>query len=384
MKDLSSTYHLETKNRETAMDTRPHALRQRFLFALLLSTWLPMLFFLSVAHLETTSFSIRSMKSVFLFLGTAHVPATFFFYADRNFSHIVRQHKARYLYFPLALTIGTGLLVAFSSTRVQAYLFLIFWAWQAFHYGRQNLGIYSFASIAQTATAPAKLEKVAIDLATCCGILGTFRVLADSGNPDYPNLLIDYLYKFGLSSFVAVIIFGVYVYARNFRQTTLLKSIFFWTLVLFFLPVYLSKDINVTFLSYAIAHGLQYIIFMGIVSMAAEQTERARARRYQNALKLIGLMILLGLLFYNADALRSFETIKQNALLVRCFDFLFGAVLGATMAHFVIDAGAWRLSKLPQREYMTRSFGFIFAAKTAGLKLSAARAGENQPGSSDE
>lgn len=384
MKDISSTYHLEAGGREATTDARQSVSRQRFLFALLLSTWIPMLFFISVAHLEATSFSIRSMRNIFLFLGTAHVPATYFFYTDRNFSHIIRQHKARYIYFPLALTISAGLLVAFSSTRMQAYLFLVFWGWQAFHYGRQNLGIYSFASIAQTAAAPVKLEKVAIDLATCCGILGTFRVLADSANPDYPNVLIDYLYQFGKYSFIAVIIFSLYVYARNFRHTTPLKSIFFWTLVLFFLPVYLSKDINVTFLSYAIAHGLQYIIFMGIVSMAAEPMERARAVRYQNALKLIGLMILLGLLFYKADALRSFETIKQNALLVRCFDFLFGAVLGATMAHFVIDAGAWRLSKLPQREYMTRSFGFIFAAKNAGRKLSASRAGANQSGSSDE
>jgi hypothetical protein len=104
---------------------------------------------------------------------------------------------------------------------------------------------------------------------------------------------------------------------------------------------------------------------MGIVSFAAEPQERARAARYQNALKLLGLMIVLGLLFYNADTLRGLELVKNNVLLVRCFDFLFGAVLGATMAHFVIDAGAWRLSKLPQREYMTRSFGFILAARGA-------------------
>ncbi|HEY0407503.1 MAG TPA: hypothetical protein VGC89_17345 [Pyrinomonadaceae bacterium] len=364
MKDLSSTYHLETGGSEAVADARPHAARQRFLFALLLSTWIPLLFFVSVAHLESSYFSIYGMKSVFLFLGTAHVPATFFFYADRKFAHIVRQHKARYLYFPLALTVGAGLLVAFSSAQTQTYLFLFFWAWQAFHYGRQNLGIYSFASIAQSSSAPGQLEKRAIDLATVCGILGTFRILGMGIAPEYLRGALEQLYQFGWLGYIAVIIFSLYVYARNFRQTTLLKSIFFWTLVLFFLPIYLSNDINVTFLSYAIAHGLQYIVFMGIVSFAAEeQQERARAARYHNALKLLGLMIFLGLLFYNADTLRQFDWVKNNVLLVRCFDFLFGAVLGATMAHFVIDAGAWRLSKLPQREYMTRSFGFILAAR---------------------
>ncbi len=369
MKDLSSTYHLETNRREATPDAVRDVARQRFLLALLLSTWIPMLFFISIAHLETTYFSIWGMKSIFLFLGTAHVPATFFFYTDRNFSHIIGEHKARYLYLPLALTIGAGLVVAFSSTPAQAYLFLIFWAWQAFHYGRQNLGIYSFASIAQAKGAPDALEKVAIDLATWCGILGTFRVLGMGIAPEYLRPLLDFLYRFGLFGYTLVIIFSLYVYAKNYERTTALKTVFYWTLILFFLPVYLSNDINVTFLSYAIAHGLQYIIFMGIVSFSTERSESARAMRYRSALKLAGLMILFGLLFYHVDTFRGFEVVKNNSWLTRGFDFLFGAVLGATMAHFVIDAGAWRLSRLPQREYMTKRFGFIFAAKESGKSL---------------
>ncbi len=363
MKDLSVTYHLETGRNEATLSARQAAARQRFLLALLLSTWVPLLFFISMAHLETSYFSIRGMKSLFLFLGTAHVPATIFFYTDRNFSQIIRRHKARYIYFPLALTIAAGLLVAFSSVTTQAYLFLVFWGWQAFHYGRQNLGIYSFTSIAQQTGAPNRLEKLSIDLATTCGILGTFRILGSGVAPDYLHGTLNTLYEFGKFGYFAVIVFALYVYARNFQRTTAVKSVFFWTLVLFFLPIYLSNNINITFFSYAIAHGLQYIVFMGIVSLNTEQSVRATALRYQNALKLMGLVLVIGFLFYNADALRGFEFVKSNALLVRSFDFFFGAVLGATMAHFVIDAGAWRLSKRPQREYMSKSFGFIFNSK---------------------
>jgi len=367
MNDLSATCHLQMIN-EATLGNRQDAARQRFLFALLLSTWVPMLFFILVAPLETASFSIRGIKSIFLFLGTAHVPATLFFYTDKNFSHIVRQHKARYIYFPLALTIAAGLLVAFSNLTTQAYLFLVFWGWQAFHYGRQNLGIYSFTSIAQQTGAPQKPEKLAIDLATICGILGTFRILGMGVAPEYLRGTLNGLYEFGKFSYFPVIIFGIYVYARNFQRTTALKSVFFFTLLLFFLPIYLSNDFNVMFLSYAIAHGLQYIIFMSIVSLNTETSDHGTALRYQNALKLMGFMILLGLLFYNADTLRGFELVKNNALLVRCTDFLFGAVLGATMAHFVIDAGAWRLSKEPQREYMSKRFGFIFRPKDSAKR----------------
>jgi hypothetical protein len=47
--------------------------------------------------------------------------------------------------------------------------------------------------------------------------------------------------------------------------------------------------------------------------------------------------------------------------LMRGVDFLLGAILGATMAHFVIDAGAWRLSQSLQRSYIGKRFGFVFA-----------------------
>jgi len=362
MNDVSATCQLQMID-EATLDRRQDAARQRFLFALLFSTWVPMLFFILLAPLETDYFSIRGLKSVFLFFAAAHVPATFFFYTDNNFSHIIRQHKARYIYFPLVLTIAAGLLMAFSDVTTRSYLFLVFWGWQAFHYGRQNLGIYSFTAIAANTGAPQKFERLAIDLATLCGILGTFRILGMAVAPGYLQPTFIWLYEVGKFSYLAVVIFSIWVYANNFYRTTALKSVFFWTLVLFFLPVYLSNDINVTFFSYAIAHGLQYVIFMGVVSLNTDQNERTTNLRYRNGLKLAGLMILLGLLFYNSDTFRGFELVKSNAFLVRTFDFVFGAVLGATMAHFVIDAGAWRLRERPQREYMSQRFGFMFNLK---------------------
>ena len=131
-----------------------------FLVSLLLCTWLPMAFFLLSARLEGAMFGYAGTRTLLLFLGTAHVPATLFFYIDKDFSEIIRKHKARYIYFPILLTITTGLLFAFASTLVQAYILLAYWSWQAFHYGRQNLGIYSFVAIAQRGSAPSKNEKL--------------------------------------------------------------------------------------------------------------------------------------------------------------------------------------------------------------------------------
>lgn len=109
----------------------------------------------------------------------------------QRFSEIIRKHKARYIYFPIVLTIATGLLFAFASSLVQAYILLMYWSWQAFHYGRQNLGIYSFVSIAQRGSAPSKYEKLVIDLGTWCGIIGTFKILGSGVAPGYLHKSFD-------------------------------------------------------------------------------------------------------------------------------------------------------------------------------------------------
>lgn len=299
-------------------------------------------------------------RTLLLFLGTAHVPATLFFYIDKDFSEIIRKHKARYIYFPILLTITTGLLFAFASTVVQAFILLMYWSWQAFHYGRQNTGIYSFVSIAQRGAAPAKYEKLVIDLGTWCGIVGTFKILGSGVAPSYLHKLFDTMYWIGALVFALVLVAGIVVYAQNFKRTTLLLTIFYFTLVCFFLPVFLSTNVNIAFFSYAIAHGVQYILFMTVVSLNFDP--QASAKRFQigNAVKLLMLTFIVGFVFYRAGDLKTMELIAANATLIRVVDFIIGAVLGATMAHFVVDAGAWRLSQSLQRMYIGKRFAFVF------------------------
>ena len=332
-------------------------LKPIFLVALLLSTWVPMAFFLLSSRIEGAVYGLGGVRTALLFLGTAHVPATIFFYIDKDFTEILRKHKARYIYFPILLTITVGLLFAFANTTLQAYILLIFWAWQAFHYGRQNTGIYSFVSIATRGAPPDKYERIMIELGTYCGIIGTFKILGMAVAPNYLHGFFDLLYRVGSVSFVAILIASVVVYVRNLKRTTPLLTIFYFTLVCFFLPVFLSTDMNVGFYSYAIAHGVQYIIFMTVVSLNFEPEGSAKRFKIASAVKLLLVTLLVGLLFYRAIDLK----LAVDASLMKFVDFLLGAILGATMAHFVIDAGAWRLSQALQRAYIGKRFGFVFA-----------------------
>lgn len=344
-------------------------LKPTFLVLMLLSTWVPMLFFLWSSRLEGFMYGFGGMKTLLLFLGTAHVPATIFFYVDKDFSEIIRKHRARYIYFPIALTVATALVFGFGGTLIEAYILLFYWSWQAFHYGRQNNGIYSFLSIAKRGTKPDRAEKMVIDLGTWCGIIGTFKILGLGVAPAYLHGPIDSIYKFGAWAFVVVVLASIAVYIRNLKRTTPLLTAFYFTLVLFFLPVFISTNINIAFFSYAMAHGVQYILFMTVVSLNVDPENLSNRVQIGNAVKLFGFIVIIGLLFYRAEDLKTIELLTSSPTLLVFVDLIIGAVLGATMAHFVIDAGAWRLSRPMQRTYMGKRFGFILG-KPAGASLS--------------
>jgi hypothetical protein len=301
------------------------------------------------------------MKSVLLFLGTAHVPATLFFYTDKDFASIIRNNKPRYIYVPILITVVTGILVAISGPILLAYIFLIFWTWQAYHYGRQNVGVYSFVSLTQQGAPPNRLEKLTIEMGMLCGILGTFQLLGAAVAPAYLKNIFLVLFEIGRYGFAMVLVFSLIVYFLNIKNTTPAKTIFFFTLTFFFLPIYLSNNINVTFLSYAVAHGLQYIVFTTVASASLKRDEQSRRWLYGNALKLCGFVLLGGLLFYYGGNVANLNSGSGFSI---GMNFLVGAILGATMAHFIVDADAWRLSKAPQKQYMRERFDFIFSDRT--------------------
>jgi hypothetical protein len=334
-----------------------------FLLALLLSTWAPMIFFIFFAQVATPSFSLNSFKTLLVFFGTAHVQATLFFYTDKDFRHLIRENKRRYAYLPLLLIVGTGLVFLVAGPLIQTYVLFSYWAWQAFHYGRQNVGIYAFVSISETGKSAPKLERLCLEAATYCGMLGTLKVLGMGIAPSYLRGLFDFLFQAGFYLFLGLFAFSLLIYLKNLGAAT--KTLFFLTLILFFFPMYLSSNPNVTFLSYAIAHGMQYLVFMTVVS--ANSDRRAFRKRLNNILKLGACVLFVGFAFMYWGKLKEFDLVRSSAILVKLMDFVLGAVLGTTMAHFVIDAGAWRLTKASTRAYVKDRFGFVFRDDAAVL-----------------
>ncbi|ARV58480.1 hypothetical protein BZZ01_07345 [Nostocales cyanobacterium HT-58-2] len=281
---------------------------------------------------------VEAVKSVFLFLAAAHVPATACFYSVKEFREsVILSHKARYIYAPLALFLFSGSVFAFSSEFIKPYLLLVYWVWQAYHYGKQNLGVYSFISYAQGKSTH-KLEKLSIALGTLIGVLSAGKILGMGVAPAYLHGLINLSYWAGYFVFLMALALSVYTFSMRRTDFTVTKSIFFFLLVFFFVPAYFPGDTLITFSTYATAHGIQYIVFMAVIAGG------------KSLLKPFCLLLLyLGLGGFLIARLPEYT------------NFFAGGLVGLTMGHFVVDAHAWKLSQVNQRRFILRKFAFVFS-----------------------
>jgi hypothetical protein len=333
---------------------------QRWLFtlALLLATWIPMLFFVAVGSVAKPTGGLEAVKAALLYVGGVHVAATLILYLDKTFAPLIRENKVRYIYVPLALVLASGFIFTVGGAVVQVSTYLVFWAWQAHHYGRQNIGVYSFAAMAR-GWRPHPLERRALVLAAACGIGGTFKVLAKEVAPSAMHPLFDALYQLSAVAFLGVLAFSVYVYVKRRADFSSSRTAFFFTLVCFFLPMFLSDNLDVAFFSYAIAHGTQYLAFMAVISLDLGARD-GRQGVSSRMVAIAAFLVVLGLIGYRAADVRAFAPIAGTPLLTHVIDFLAGIGLGTTIAHFVIDAGAWKLSQSSAKRYVTQRFGFLF------------------------
>lgn len=125
MENLSAVQSLEVEGSSDGKVVERSSVKRYFLLALLVSTWIPFVFFIVLAPSDAGSGNVSAIKSLFLFLGTAHVPATLYLYRDPEFSGIIKNHKFRYIYAPILLAIVTGLLFVFLSRPSQAFILLV-------------------------------------------------------------------------------------------------------------------------------------------------------------------------------------------------------------------------------------------------------------------
>ncbi|MGO9160775.1 MAG: hypothetical protein ACLP7J_08695 [Streptosporangiaceae bacterium] len=295
-----------------------------------------------------------------LFIGSsAHVASTAWFYTVPQVRRHARRHPARYIWVPLALIAGGGLLALAVPPMVLRWCQLPYFGWQFFHYQKQNLGIAALAAASRQVPGPRPAERRALmgtGLAGIAGLLARPWLLQLAVRP-----VLRPLYPVAATAFGLAMLAGLAALARRpAAQRPPGYQVIYLLGLGFPLPVFLFGSPYAAVAGMTIAHGLQYLLLVGLVAGGGRSPGRAAA-----------LIVMISVALAGGALLAAASHLHAAASPAR---FGFGAYLGAVMAHFVVDGGLWRL-----RDEFPRSF---LGARVPFLVRVSAHSGRSQPGTS--
>jgi hypothetical protein len=188
-------------------------------------------------------------------------------------------------------------------------------------------------------------ERRALTVTGIGGVLGICaepRLLQLSGGASFPVV-----HELGLAVFAAGCLAGALALARRSPADRPLPLILcYGTGLLFFAPVWLSASPYAAVTGLTIAHGLQYLLLIGLVAGAPA------ADRPLSLLILANVALIAGLALSRMAHLHGGVAVERG---------LFGAYLGLTAAHFLADAGLWRLRDEFPRRFLTRRLPYLLA-----------------------
>ena len=318
--------------------------RRGLFYWLIPATLIPFVAFPLFAYVLPEGGVIHQSRELLIFIGSSgHVAASFFFYTDHSIRGHMREHRLRYFAAPLALVLGTAAIYAFSDRSLLSYVAIGYWIWQTYHYARQNHGVLAFVSKAE-GMGVERSERVAIELTGIAGSIGMITFVT----PYDQTVLAPYawhIHHLALAVYAAAWAFGLY--SLSARRGTPLRTFMFVLLLLFFAPLFVFENSLAAVSGYAIAHGLQYLVFMSYVATVP------RSARIRNFVKLVLIGLGGGIFLY---------TLAAGPMALGSWRLtIFGGYLGFVMWHFVLDAGVWRLSQPFQRAYMSERFACLRA-----------------------
>jgi hypothetical protein len=269
-----------------------------------------------------------------LVIGSAvHVAGTGWLFTFPDVRAHAAQHRARYVAAPLALVAAGGVVAVVVSTHDLAVALLGYFGWQFFHYQKQNLGLAAVTASSLGRASPTLSERNAILATGWAGIAALMLRPSTLQLPLHPHVGWYPALPLAVTDagMVAGVVAGLVALARRPAEDRPLGFCAVYLLGLGFpLPIFVFSSPYAAVGGMTIAHGLQYLLLVGMVAAGPPSRRAAPTRLLPFAV----LTLALGLLLSLASHLHSGDTVARAG---------YGAYLGVVMAHFVVDAGIWRL-----------------------------------------
>ena len=279
-----------------------------------------------------------------LFVGSSvHVSSTVCLLSVAPVRAQMARRKSRYLWAPLSLVVGASVLGASTTVRQRTWMLIAFFAWQMWHYQKQNLGIAALAASAGRAPSPGRVERAALVVTAGSGIAALIsRPSLLQVNPH--TTVID-VFGPATIAFAVGSGLGLIALARRPVHERPLGFCVAYVMALFFpVPIFLFPSPYAAVGGMTIAHGLQYLVLVALV------TENRLASRWAHRIALANVAVLGGVALSLASHLH--DSVAAGRA-------VYGAYAGVVMAHFVIDAGLWRLRDPDIRAALSERVPFL-------------------------
>ena len=284
--------------------------------------------------------------AIWVVTGYGHVMSTVWFGADPDYRPVLRAHRLRILASLAVIPLVLGVLTI-ASTTVSAWIYAGFLAWQAHHFNRQNYGVLSFAAVNDRLGPLPRQVSLIVNITSIAGAIGMVSLPAiyPVALPRLPFLTPEtaaYGRMVAIGCFIAAAILIARLLIIEPRLRGSPRVLLFLGLIwAFFLPGLLSGAPQMSFWPYAMAHGAQYLIIMGV-------TSRRSPRGWLGFGLFAGAAVVLGALVVHPPGIVWIQ-----------------AYTGIVIWHFLADARLWRLRDPMVRAIVSRRFDFLFGPAAA-------------------
>jgi hypothetical protein len=313
----------------------------------------------------------EQVKQAILFLANAHIAITLYFYWDHGFVNIIRSNRTRYFVAPAVAVLGSGISYAAVPASYEFVWWSIYMLWNNWHFGRQTYGVY--ALVVRDQTPDKKVSRIERSLIYCtiaAGAAGVLFLVVGNTGRRY-ELALQTRTVCGYVTLLALGL-GLAYLASNRSVFNLRRALFFLYALLFFVPQYINSTAQIGYTSYSVSHSLQYLFVMAVVAFSGAGSLPNRSQLPPNlwATVLFASIILIGgaIITIRGEFGTLLFNLTGSTTLAR---FVTGAMFGLVVAHYVVDAHAWRLREKAQREFVLDRFHFLGVPERASTAASA-------------
>jgi hypothetical protein len=201
-----------------------------------------------------------------LFVGSsAHVASTGWLYSLGDVRSYTASRPLRLRWVPAALVLSAALAAALLSPAGFAWLLLPFFAWQFFHFAKQNLGLAALAASCAGVASLRPAERRALLAA------GAAAIGALIARPTLLQLPVDprlgAMFPVAALGFAAAVAAGVALLVRRpAAQRPAGFSVMYLMALLFPFPVFVFGSPYAAVGGMTAAHGMQYLLLVGMVA----------------------------------------------------------------------------------------------------------------------